>query len=399
MAQQVLVYRLTGSAAALGIISFIGLLPVIPLSLWGGSITDRFPKRNVILFTNAGMMIQALLLALLSWTGKVQIWHLYMLSFLLAAFNAVDIPARQAFTVDMVEGKEDLANAIGLNSAMFNGARAIGPAMAGIVVAVTGEGWAFLINGLSFIAVIACLLLMRGLPGPSSPAQKHVSMTEHLKEGFFYVGSNKTVLVLFSMIGISAFLSMPYSTLMPVYAETILKDSSAVVINFICGGSHPWMTCQSPEALPLGILLTMIGLGALAGALYVAALPVRVNHGKLLTLANLCFPLTLLVVALSKSFLLSSLILFLVGVSFVVQNALVNTMLQLSLRDDLRGRVMSLYSLIFQSMMRLGGLQAGYVADWLGASFSVAFGAIISLFYGVFLAFSFKLHKANIDYK
>ena len=158
MAQQVLVYRLTGSAASLGIISFIGLIPLIPLSLWGGSITDRFPKRTIILITQCVMMVQAFLLAILTWSGTVQIWHVYLMAFILGAATAVDLPARQAFTVDMVEGKEDLTSAIGLNSAMFNGARAIGPALAGILVATTGEGTAFFINGLSFIAVIISLL-------------------------------------------------------------------------------------------------------------------------------------------------------------------------------------------------------------------------------------------------
>ena len=154
MAQQVLVYRLTGSAASLGIISFIGLIPLVPLSLWGGSVIDRFPKRTIIIATQAIMLVQAFLLAILTWSGKVQIRHVYLLAFFLGAANAVDMPARQAFTVDMVEGKEDLTSAIGLNSAMFNSARALGPALAGILVATTGEGNAFFINGLSFIAVI-----------------------------------------------------------------------------------------------------------------------------------------------------------------------------------------------------------------------------------------------------
>ena len=168
MAQQVLVYRLTGSAASLGVISFIGLIPLIPLSLWGGSIVDRFPKRTILLVTQVSMLLQAFLLAGLTWSGKVQIWHVYVMAFILGAANAVDLPARQAFTVDMVEGKEHLSSAIGLNSAMFNGARAIGPALAGILVATTGEGNAFFFNGLTFVAVIISLMMMRSLPAPRS---------------------------------------------------------------------------------------------------------------------------------------------------------------------------------------------------------------------------------------
>src|SRR4030043_44955 len=167
MAQQVLVYRLTGSAASLGIISFIGLIPVIPLSLWGGSITDRFPRRTILLITQTIMLVQAFLLAALTWSGTVQIWHVYLLAFILGAATAVDLPARQAFTVDMIEGKDDLTSAIGLNSAMFNGARAIGPALAGILVATTGEGNAFFFNGLTFMAVIFSLLLMGNFTEPT----------------------------------------------------------------------------------------------------------------------------------------------------------------------------------------------------------------------------------------
>ena len=156
MALQLLVYRLTGSAAALGMINFIGLIPLLPLALWGGSLVDRFPKRTVILVTQTGMLIQALTLSVLTISGTIQVWQVYVMAFFLGALQAVDMPARQAFTVDMVEGKEDLTNAIGLNSAMFNGgARALGLALAGLVVAATGEGLAFFINALTFVAVIA----------------------------------------------------------------------------------------------------------------------------------------------------------------------------------------------------------------------------------------------------
>src|SRR4030043_1347284 len=180
MAQQVVVSRLTGSAASLGIISFIGLIPIIPLSLWGGSITDRFPKRTILLVTQGVMLVQAFLLALLTWSGTVQIWHVYVLAFVLGAAIAIDLPARQAFTVDLIEGKEDLSSAIGLNSAMFNGARAIGPAIAGILKATTGAADAFFFNALTFIAVIISLLLMRGLPKPQKLSESDTSPLKHM---------------------------------------------------------------------------------------------------------------------------------------------------------------------------------------------------------------------------
>jgi MFS family permease len=384
MAQQVLVYRLTGSAAALGLVNFVAIVPLVPLALWGGSLSDRAPKRTIIVITQTIMLVQALLLALLTWTGHVQVWHVMALAFVLGAANAVDIPARQAFTVDMVEGKEDLTNAIGLNSAIFNGARALGPAVAGLAVATTGEGMAFLLNAITFLAVIACLLMMRDLPAPTEHTAKS-KLGAHMIEGVHFVLQQQSLLVLISLVAVSALLSMPYTTLMPVFADVVLHDSAQPVTTFIC--SH--LKCQSPQALPLGILLTATGLGAVMGALLVASLPDNARRGHMLTMGNLGFPLVLVIFAFSRSFVLSALMLFVVGISFVWQNSLANTLLQLVTPDQVRGRVMSLYSLTFQGMMRVGGLQAGFVADWVGAPLSVGIGAAISLAYGLFVAIRF----------
>ncbi len=393
MAQQVLVYRLTGSAAALGMVNFIAVIPLVPLALWGGSLSDRVSKRTVILVAQAIMLVQAFLLAALTWTGAVRVEHVYALAFLLGAANAVDMPARQAFTVDMVEGREDLTNAIGLNSAIFNGARALGPALAGLAVAATGEGTAFFLNGLSFVAVIVSLLMMRDLP-QSSVHPKDTSLKGHMAEGVRFVLQQQTILVLISLIAVSAFLSMPYNTLMPVFANVVLKDSAQPVVAFLCGGERPLMYCRAPEALPLGVLLTAIGIGAVAGALLVASLPDRARRGHMLTIGNIGFPLVLLLFATSRSFALSVALMLVTGVSFVWQNALANTLLQISTPDELRGRVMSLWSLTFQGMMRVGGLQAGFVADWIGAPLSVGIGAAASLVYGLLVAAWFpKLRK------
>jgi len=391
MAQQVLVYRLTGSATSLGVISVIGLIPLIPLSLWGGSISDRIPRRNVILVTQILMLIQAFILSALTWTEKVQIWHVYVMAFFLGAAQAVDMPARQAFTVDMVEGKEDLTNAIGLNSAMFNGARAIGPALAGLVVAATGESIAFFVNGLSFVAVIISLLLMRNLPGARLPPGAGVSTVSHMAEGFRYIIKKQVILVLTSLVALSAFLSMPYSTLMPVFAQVVLKNSAQSFVGLICGGDQPLIHCQTPEALPLGMLLTMVGIGAMIGALLVASLPQTARRGLYLTAGNLVFPLVLLFFSASRSFLLSLCLMLVTGISFVMQNALANTMIQLISPDEMRGRIMSFYTLTFQGMMRLGGLQAGLMSDWLGAPLTVSLGAGISLLYGLFVAFRYPV--------
>lgn len=384
MAQQVLIYNLTNSAFALGVVSVIGLIPTLPLALWGGSISDRFNKRNVILLTQTSMLVQAFILAFLTWAGRIQVWHVYVMSLFLAAASAIDIPARQAFTVDMVAGKEDLANAIGLNSAMFNGARAIGPSLAGITVAATGVGMAFFLNGLSFIAVIISLLMMKNLPKSSSYRVDEHAL-DHIVSGLKYTFKNRIIAVLTSMVAVSAFLSMPYNTLLPIYGESILKASASPVVNLICNGPHQIMHCVSPDALPFGILLTAVGIGAVAGSLFVASITSQ-RRGLLLTLGNLGFPLFLLVMAVSRSFLLSSLALILIGFSFVLQNALANTLLQLESPDEMRGRVMGVYTMSFQVMMRLGGFQAGVVADWVNVPFSVGIGAIISLMYSVFVA-------------
>ncbi len=385
MAQQVLVYRLTGSATSLGIISFIGLVPLIPLSLWGGSITDRFPKRTIILITQSVMLIQAFLLAALVWSGTVQIWHVYIMAFILGAAIAVDLPARQAFTVDMVEGKEDLTSAIGLNSAMFNSARAIGPALAGVLVATTGEGNAFFINGLSFIAVIISLLMMRGLPKPIPHAEDE-SPIQHMTGGVRFILPRQTILILISLIAVSAFLSMPYNTLLPVFAGDVLKLSALPTVSAFCSAISFTAGCQAPEALPLGMLYSMLGIGAVIGALVVASLPTNARRGQLLTLGNLAFPLFLLMFAFSTRFAISLFLMLFIGFSFVWQNALANTLLQFVTPDELRGRVMGVYTMTFQTMFRLGGLQAGFVADWIGAPLSVGIGAALSLIYGIFVA-------------
>ncbi len=388
MAQQVLVYRLTGSAAALGVISAIGLIPLVPLSLWGGSIADRIPKRTVIFIAQIVMMAQAFLLAALTWTGAVRIWQVYVLALILAAAQAVDLPARQAFTVELVEGRGDLTNAIALNSAMFNGARALGPALAGTLVAALGEGPAFLLNGLSFVAVLISLLLMRDLPRPNG-ARHRASLAGHMAEGLRFIRGQRSILVLMSLVAVSAFLSMPYSTLMPVFASKVLGGSAQPVVHFLCDGPQPLMRCRAPDALPLGILLTTVGVGALVGALWVASLPDHIRRGRWLTAGNLGFPLLLLGFAASRSFLVSLVLLFGVGIAFVMQNALANTLLQIVTPDEVRGRVMSVYTLAFQAFMRGGGLQAGLVADGIGAPLAIGLGAAVSLAYGLFVAVRF----------
>lgn len=390
MAQQVLIYRLTGSAVALGIANFMMVVPLVPMALWGGSLSDRLPKRAIVLSTQTLMLLQALVLAWLTWTGVVEVWHLYVMSFVLGAVKAVDMPARQSFVVDMVEGKQDLTNAIGLNSAIFNGARTLGPACAGIAVAALGEAVAFFLNGLSFLAVIGSLLWMHDLPQSSHTANEKEPVLAHTAEGIRFVLRRQTLLVLMSLVAVSSFLSMPYSTLMPVFANEVLQESAQPIVYLLCGGAIVPVRCQAPEALPLGLLLTAVGAGAVMGALIIASLPEHARRGRVLSFGNLAFPLVLLLFAGSRSLLLSLALMLLIGITFVMQNAVANTLLQVHAPDELRGRVMSLYSLVTQGMLHVGGLQAGFVADSLGAPLSVGFGAAVSLAYGLYVALRYK---------
>ncbi|MGE5373805.1 MAG: MFS transporter [Bacteroidota bacterium] len=386
MAQQVLVYRLTGSAVSLGIVNFMVVLPLVPFALWGGSLSDRVSKRTIILVTQSLMMLQAVLLGMLAWTGTVQVWQIYGMAFVLGILKAVDMPARQAFVIELVEGKEDLTSAIGLNSAIHNGAKTLGPALAGVSIAMMGEAVAFLVNGFSFFAVIISLLLMRDLPHTAPREEGSPPVMRHTVEGIRYVISQQTILILMSLVAISSFLSRPYQTLMPVFADSMLKESGRGLVAVLCRGNFAWTNCQAPAAIPLGLLLSAVGAGAVLGAFLVASLPENAPRGRMLTLGNIAFPVFLLLFVRSDSIWVSTLIMLFVGISHVFQNSMANTLLQMTTPDPLRGRVMSLYSLVSHGMTHVGGLQAGLVADWVGAPISIGLGAAFSLLYGIFVA-------------
>lgn len=385
MAQQVLVYRLTGSAASLGIVNFVALIPLIPLSFWGGSLIDRFPKRKVVLVAQILQLLQAVVLGILAWTGTVEVWHVYALSFFMGAVSAVDLPARQAFTIDLVEGKEDLASAIGLNSAQFNAARAIGPAAAGVVVAAIGEGPAFIANAATYLAVVAALLMMRDLPEPEAGEVRYAGL-EHMLEGAHFILSRSSLLMVIILVCVSSVFAMGYGTLLPVFATDILAESASPVVAAVCEGPNRVMNCLAPEALPLGMLLASVGLGAVIGALSVASLPNEARRGVWLTIGSLAFPFFLIFAAISRSFLFTMTIMPLVGLSFVWQNALVNTIVQMMTPDGVRGRVMAVYSMVTMATMRMGSLLAGYVADWITAPWAQGIGAAISLAFGLYVA-------------
>jgi MFS family permease len=389
MAQQVLVYRLTSSAVALGVVNLMTVLPLLPFSFWGGTLADRLSKRNILLVTQTLMLVQAAVLGALTWTGLVRVWHVYLMAFILGVLKAVDMPPRQSMVVEMVEGKDDLTSAIGLNSAIHNTARTLGPAIAGVVVAAMGEAVAFFLNSVSFLAVLVSLLLMRDLPPARQPRQQLPQVFADAKEGIRYVLSQQVMLVLMSLVAVTSFLSRPYQTLLPVFADQMQAGSARPVVNFLCTGPYHLLTCREPEALPLGMLLSAVGIGAVTGAFLVASLPERARRGRMLTLGNLALPALLLLFVNSQVFVLSLILMVLVGMGQVFQNTLANTMLQITSPDHLRGRVMSQYSLVTQGMHQLGGLQAGIVADWIGAPLSIGIGAGLSLLYGVFVVFRY----------
>lgn len=375
----------------LGLVGFLPLLPLVPLSLVAGSLADRFPKRTILVLTQTTLMLQAFALAALTLTGAIQMWHVLLLTFISGAASALDVPARQAFVIEMIDDRADLDSGIALNSATFNLGRAIGPVLGGLLVAVLGFGAAFFANGLTFIAVIISLLLMK-LPPHVQPV-KPPKMHTHLIEGLRYVWRHDTLTILMSLVAVSAFLSMPFMTLMPVFVQSkTLPDGTFVPIGPLAASARPvndWvcglLTCQDQNAVPYGLLMGAFGLGALLGALLVGVYTDR-GRGRWLTIGNLFFPLFLLIFAASQSWWLSLFTLIAVGVVFILQNALTNTLVQLASPDQLRGRVMSIYSILFQGMQGAGRMQGGFTATFIGAPLSVGVGALMSLAYAAFVA-------------
>jgi len=344
----------------LGIVNFVGLVPAIPITLWAGTLADRLNKRQLVLWSQVAMAVQAALLAALTLTGYVTVWHVLALAFFFGVARAVDLPARQSFVVEMV-GKEDLTNAIALNSTVFNVARMVGPAAAGVLIVAVGEGWAFAVNAATFVPIILALALMRVVEA------RHVvngRPYEQIAEGIKYTKNNSLIWVVISLVGVSAFFVMPYAVLMPVFAKEILHG----------------------DADTYGYLMTATGAGALLGALVVASLGPRARRGVYLTVANLTFPSLVILFSLVRSFWAAAPLLAVVGFFFVMQNSLANTILQLEVPDRLRGRVMSIYFLVFMSAMRLGALQAGYIARYVNVTTAIAAGGAAALLWGLIVA-------------
>jgi MFS family permease len=368
VAQSWLVYRLTGSGLLLGSVGFASQFPVFLFAPLGGLAADRANRKHVVIATQTASMLLAFALAALTLSGRVQVWHVFVLAALLGVVNAFDIPGRQAFLVDMV-GKEDLMNAIALNSSMFNGARVVGPAVAGILVARLGEGWCFFANGVSYIAVIIGLFMMKVDSRPK--VSSHTPPLEHIIEGFQFVSRTAPIRALLLLLGLVSMTGMPYVVLMPIFADRILQTGGQQFATLI--GSHDL------GAVRLGILMGATGVGALLGALTLAVRSGVKGLGRWVTVCCAGFGVSLILFALSKSFWLSVLLLLPVGYFIMLQMASSNTLIQAMVPDALRGRVMAAYSMMFMGLAPVGALLGGTLADRLGAPMAVAIGGLASV--------------------
>lgn len=338
-AQGYLVYSLTGSPAYLGLVGFVSGVPSWLFMLYGGIIADRMSRRNLMIITQIAMMVLAFVLAALVFLEVIQPWHILVLSFLLGTANAFDAPARQAFVTELVS-REDMTNAIAFNATMFNAGAIIGPAIGGMIYALTGPGWCFILNGISFLAVIAALALMHITIIPNS--MRHVSAVDALREGFRYVRGDRLVLTLTASVFFFNVFGFGLMTLMPAWAVNILKGD--VTTN--------------------GLLLSARGAGAVVGGLFVAAMASRGFRGKIWSSSSFLIPIVMVAFALTRSLPLSLFFLGLMGLTMLIVLNNSNAMVQSRVPDALRGRVMSLYSLMFMGGGPIGSLVIGGLAAW-----------------------------------
>lgn len=350
-----LVYNLSDSPWMLGVVGFTSQIPTLILLPFAGVLIDRWNRHRVIIATQILAMVQSLALAFLAFTGVVNIWQILVLSFFQGAINAFDAPARQAFVPELVEKQEDLANAIAINASMFNGARLIGPAIAGLVIATLGASYCFLIDGLSYIAVIAGLLAMQIKP-PKIP-ETTTKPLQRLKEGFAYAFGFPPIRAILTLLALVSFAGMSHTVLVPIFAAKILHG----------------------DAQTLGFLMAASGVGAFAGAIYLIGRKSIIGMGKLIAISPAIMGFGLIGFGLSRVLWLSLIMMLFVGFGFIIQFAGGNTFLQTIVEDDKRGRVMSIYTMAFFGVTPFGNLVAGGLANYIGASNTVIIGGIICI--------------------
>lgn len=362
-----LVYHLTNSALLLGVVGFAQQIPNFLLSPFAGVLVDRWNRQHTLIATQALSMLQSLLLAVLAFSNAIDLWHIIALSVFQGCVNAVDIPARQSFVVHLVDRPENLGNAIALNSSIFSGARLVGPAIAGLLIAAVGIPACFAIDTVSYAAVIAGLFAMRlrqrEMPIPSQDE----TVLQRLKEGFDYAFGFPPIRALLLLIGLISLVGMPYTVLAPIFASTILQ-----------GGAET-----------LGFLMAASGLGAFCSAIYLGSRRSVVGLGRIIAMAPALFGIALIVFAESRVLWLSLLAMFFVGGSVVMQSTASNTILQTIVEEDKRGRVLSFYAIAFISMATFGNLLAGSLASAIGAPNTLVLGGLICI--GASLLFSRQL--------
>lgn len=351
IAQGWLVYQLTHSELALGVVGFASAIPVLIVSPWGGVIVDRVPKRNLLVLTQASAMMLAFILSFLSFAHVVQVWHILALAAALGVVNALDAPGRQAFVIEMV-GKEDLSNAIALNSMVFNGARVVGPALGGFLLAAFGPSWCFLVNGISFLAVIFGLLAMEVKPRTLS--QIRTSTLKQLSSGFQYALTHNEILAILVLAIIFSIFGTSYSAILPAFVDKMLHAGASAY----------------------GVINAISGMGAVSAAFFLASNSEAGNRGKLLAGATFLFSTVLLLFANSHSLPAALVLAFGLGVGFMLQFALMNTLLQVYVTDDMRGRVMSLYTLVVFGIAPFGNLLLGSVSEIWGLDKAIGSSAV-----------------------
>jgi MFS family permease len=344
------VYRMTGSEVLLGVVGFAGQIPSFLLAPVAGVLIDRWSRYRVLIITQIISMIQAGVLAWLSLAGALQVWHIILLSVILGCINAFDMPARHSFVIDMVEDKSHLGNAIALNSMMFNGARLIGPSVAGVVLATIGEGACFLVNAISFIFVILSLFMMH-VP-ENEEKKKDAKILGELKEGFDYIFGFAPIKNVILLLALVSLMGASYQVLMPVLAKDVLHG----------------------ESNTYGFLMGAAGAGALLGAFYLASRETVLRLGRLIPAAAALLSAGLLALSFSKSFIISEFLMFFTGLGMMTHTAASNTILQTLTDDDKRGRVMSFYTMALMGTAPFGSLLAGWMAKMIGTPWTIFIG-------------------------
>jgi MFS family permease len=357
-----LVYRLTGSELLLGVVGFCGQIPTLVLAPFAGVLVDRYNRHRILIVTQVLSSLQSFALAALAFSGRITVGWILVLQIAQGIINAFDTPARQSFVVDMVEDRTHLSNAIALNSTMVNGSRIIGPSIGGVLIAAFGEGWCFLVDAISYIAVIGSLLAMR--VEHVKRVKSETTALEELREGFSYVANFPPMSSALMLLALVATMGMPYTVLMPAIAANVLH-----------GGAHT-----------LGFLMTASGCGALVGALYLASRSTVVGLGRVMVIATVVFGASLVVFSLSHHLWLSLLILPFVGGGMMVEMASTNTILQTIVEERFRGRVMAFYAMAFLGTAPIGSLLAGVLADRIGASRTIMIGGVACLVAAIWFA-------------